>query len=717
MRRYLSYIFSTLTAIAMVSCLELNIETVDVPKVAKLQLKSTELVATRTSGNPDLNENLISQVQLFFSADGQKVEYYTKVDGLDAINGQIEDLPVTIPSSALADLFPENVDKCKLFVVANAPDIPESSRGTISAVKDVVIGFTKDKDNNNFTAIQSSFVMTGEDDVQLVEDDNISGKDDNISGEVELKRVAAKVEVKINLEKEITIGDKKWTPQHDKITMQFDGLTTSTVGGTMSAGAVKFTQTDFESNSTGLKHVITQKVPFYSYPTSWNKDENVIILTIPWKREDQDTYTTYTYQIPVNYDDKQLLSNYLYKLEVNVGILGTPVEEADDLVITPCSYVVIDWGTGTINAELSRPKYLVVDENIVVMNNVNTYSVGYSSSDPVDVVITKIVKPDMLAIPIKDINIYPTSSEQTGANTVTPTTSIKGNREPFNVELKDGKIVLTHQLDNDRNNDTFDYYPYTIEVKVTNTAGMTETILFTQYPAMYVDPVQNTGYNKNGSKGYVYVNNTSNSSTGSSWYYVAGSLNETTSNSPYMYVINVTSFSAGDYIIGDPRQSSHTNLNYNNWVTAPALGETSNRKLTYYYPTQSSTEYENYIAPKFRICSGYGRLGSGSTSSLTNAQYRCASYQEDGYPAGRWRLPTKAELEYVGQLCAEGMIPSLFTTGNDYWAATAAFEYNSGSFKEVSSGSYVRCVYDDWYWGSERPVSVNTFTWGDAPRN
>lgn len=712
MRKYLSYILCTLAAVVMTGCLELGVEIVEVPAVAKLQLKSTELVATRTAGNTDFNENLISQVQLFFSVDGKNVKYYTKVAELDQQDGQVKDLAVTLPASALTGLFPNNTanEKCKLFVVANAPDVPETSRKTITDVKKTVIGFTKD-DDGKLTAKQASFVMTGEGDVTL-------GEDDNISGEVKLKRVAAKIEVTINLEKEITIGDKKWIPQHDKITMQFQGLTTSTVGGEDSDDAHTFTQDEFSINSNGEKHVATQKVPFYSYPTSWGKDsENVIILTIPWKRQDQNDYTTYKYQIPVNYDDKQLLSNYLYKLEVNVGVLGTPVEGAEDLVITPCSYVVIDWGTGTINAELSRPKYLVVDENKVVMNNVNTYEVSYASSDAVTAVITKITKPDMQDIPITNINIYPTEEGQTGASIVRPDTSIEGNKSPFEVKVIDGKIVLAHELVNDSDLDTFDYYQYTIEVQVTNKSGMTETIIFTQNPAMYIDPVQNTGYQVANSKGYVYVNNKSNATNGQSWYYVAGSLNETTSNSPYMYVINVTSFNSGNYVIGDPRQVENTDLGYADWVSAPALSGNSPRKLSFYYPTQTDRAYENYIAPRFRICSGYGRLGNGSTNSLQNAQYRCASYQEDGYPAGRWRLPTKAELEYVGRLCAEGMIPSLFTENNDYWAATAAFEYNSGSFREVEAGRYVRCVYDDWYWGSDRAVSVNAFTWGDVPRN
>ena len=108
---------------------------------------------------------------------------------------------------------------------------------------------------------------------------------------------------------------------------------------------------------------------------------------------------------------------------------------------------------------------------------------------------------------------------------------------------------------------------------------------------------------------------------------------------------------------------------------------------------------------------------------------RCASYQEAGYPAGRWRLPTTAEINFVISLQQKGAIQSIFYGGNYYYSSTdqvqnqsttttRAIDWNSSSF----TGS-VRCVYDEWYWGSEPEARENTkypgyyeFTWGDAPR-
>ena len=128
------------------------------------------------------------------------------------------------------------------------------------------------------------------------------------------------------------------------------------------------------------------------------------------------------------------------------------------------------------------------------------------------------------------------------------------------------------------------------------------------------------------------------------------------------------------------------------------------------------------IAPKFRVASSYGVTTSGS---YADRQRRCASYQEDGYPAGRWRMPTKAELEYIVLLSAKGFIPKLFnvngdSAGNDYWSAHGLTEPQSdGTVKitETQTGSYsVRCVYDEWYWGSGQIANKSTFTWGDKQR-
>lgn len=723
MRKYFSYLICPLAMALLAGCSELGVEPDDIPADARLQLRSTELVATRTAGVPDLNENLISQVQLFFSDNGEDILYRTEVEVNEA-DGIVEDLPLTLPAAAMESLFSAD-NTCQLFVVANAPAIPEDVN-TVSGVKAEAITLAKQ------ATAQDSFVMTG------VATD-ITRTDNSVAGSVDLKRVAAKIEVVLNIRKTIVTGDGEtqttWVSDVDSgMSMTFSGMTSSTVGGTGSSVPFNFVHNDFDTTeSTDDVWVVKQTVPFYSYPVSWDHNsENEIILNIPWKRSDVegDEFKTYQYQIPVNYDDMKLVSNNLYKITVNVGIIGGLT---GDVVVTPCSYVVVDWGTGVINTELSRPKYLVVDQNYVEMNNVNTYSVGYASSDAVTAVITKVTKPDYSGTNASTINIY---SNTTGTATVTPGNSVDGNKNPFTVTLNGNQVSLSHTLVNDNTSSSFDYVPYEVTVKVTNESGFTEYIVFKQYPAVYVlsqlnssqttrdtwDSSNNTASGANGTNnagyGYVMVNslrenrtNYTNSNSSSKWQTVESFDNS--SYNPNMYVITTTSLDAslsGKYILGDSREV--------NTYTASQVGFTSatdalGRTLESYRPTK--TDRDDYLSPKFRISSAYGQLGD-NTLSASQAKMRCAAYQEDGYPAGRWRLATYAELEFIAMLCAKDALPYSLFGASDYWSATGALEIDTQDgtvSKSNATSGFLRCVYDDWYWSNEQLNDKTKFVWGD----
>lgn len=134
---------------------------------------------------------------------------------------------------------------------------------------------------------------------------------------------------------------------------------------------------------------------------------------------------------------------------------------------------------------------------------------------------------------------------------------------------------------------------------------------------------------------------------------------------------------------------------------------------------ESSTEreYDRMIAPVFKIASSWGVTND---ISYAQAQKRCASYQENGYPAGRWRIPTEGEIEFIVGLSNAGYIPELFD--GKYFASSQRYYHGAvggtGGFSGTAGsnrGSYaVRCVYDVWYWGDEKLANPNVFTWGDT---
>ena len=127
-----------------------------------------------------------------------------------------------------------------------------------------------------------------------------------------------------------------------------------------------------------------------------------------------------------------------------------------------------------------------------------------------------------------------------------------------------------------------------------------------------------------------------------------------------------------------------------------------------------SADDQNIIAPRLLV-SSHMNITSGvkwNNSDGTGIVQRCAMYQENGYPAGRWRLPTEAEFAFMMQLQADGTLPGLFAegcwyrmadgrrihvgTGNNVYPYTAS---NSGTV-------YIRMVYDLWYWGDDHTDGV-----------
>lgn len=247
-------------------------------------------------------------------------------------------------------------------------------------------------------------------------------------------------------------------------------------------------------------------------------------------------------------------------------------------------------------------------------------------------------------------------------------------------------------------------------------------------------------------------------------WYTGGSLD--------MFGINVSSLPAGsEFVIGDPRSDEIDNLDYeflagypegadleekkakklpsrSGFANAPALydGETD-RTLSYYYPTVESDNTKYVLAPSYRISSKFNgtefaNMGSLPSSGLLKnyARYRCATYQEDGFPAGRWRLPTYAEIKFIAQLSATGAFATLFNNGKQYWSANGVVKIGNTVDIVEQDNAMLRCVYDTWYWGKDqseydkwrmetktewkeglddeqiKKEKRNQFVWGDRPR-
>lgn len=718
-----------------------------------LRLSNMGLVTRAVeAGEDDLNENKIQTVDCFFYPEGKTDEaaVFSAIK-LDVNQNGTAEIRLKLPVEKKSVLFGSG-STCRAYVIANRPEATaigtQTDVNSLKGLSIVADGFTTNTDGG----VQKSFVMDGSAVVTLA----ANGK--SATGDVPLYRAASKIRLNVSVkDKVVDDSGAEWTshPEQMFILIQ-NGVKKANIDVATVPYAV--TEADYfsfddENNprlftpvSGGASNLYSH-VPFYSYTSTWassfDNHSPMIKVVIPWQKQGETSFQRCYYKLPVNETGMKLDRNTYYKINLSVGMLGSFVPETA-IELNP-SYIILDWGTGEVKAEMQDLRYLTVGFSKLVMENQNTVSIPYASSHDCEIVNVTVTHPNLTTeIPTTETLI----NNQTNANGIYYDN--KDNNRPYTFMLSKNSITFTHNLKNrsgDDDQSNFDYTPYgiTFTIRHKDNHNYFEQVSITQYPMMYIEAFLNSDYRgqglyNNAYNGFVMVNNGQSIATDYTYYdyvpYTLGSVVGLTggNQNPNMYVITTTALQGTtSYTIGDPRSNAVDNLRptlYNtygyypvsNWsVNASSLYGGYSRNLTYYYPAEENQRTVNMIAPKFRIASSYG-----VTKAIVreNAKARCASYQEDGFPAGRWRVPTTAEVRYIIDLSAQKKIPQLFgaETGRyPYWSANGLV-YVEGNYVTVdnnpSSGitAHVRCVYDEWYWGSETIINKTTFTWGDRPR-
>lgn len=214
----------------------------------------------------------------------------------------------------------------------------------------------------------------------------------------------------------------------------------------------------------------------------------------------------------------------------------------------------------------------------------------------------------------------------------------------------------------------------------------------------------------------------------------ASNLSGGISDAFYTTDVTVTAFSSNNntfivsgstqkYKIGDPRVAA------GNWSLNEYLyGMTTETYYGYQYEVEGTRAWENpemiligsnatnernMIAPHFLVSSALNAMSvRDGQVTFANARKRAATYQEAGYPAGRWRLPTEAEIAFIIARQNDGTLPILYAQDTNYWCASGLITAGTNSISRANSGTNTtgpaRFVYDLWYWG-DVPMSSNQY--------
>ena len=647
------------------------------------------------AGDDAYNENTVRTARVYFFPANQAETATSVYECTVSTVADGKTLPVKVES----DMYDHSYD---IYVVANAPaDVNwPDGHAKLADLKALQMVTTWKKGG------EEALLMDG----VLRNQQVVRGE----SATVDLTRAMAKVTLKVTA-KEITDGDVTYTPDfaHMSVTL-VNAATKTQLDGTYRPTGSDYTRVtqEYVTNEEGAY----VHAPLYSYPNpeagaTAERQNAYLQLRLPWLMEDGTGQQAgnYYYTIPITANHvANMERNHYYDVSVDVKVLGS-LDPNDMVELTP-NIFIRDWFNMQLSSSIDKFQYLVLEEDSTTLYNVTDYANPYVSSSEIDSYkILSVEYVDYSSVNFSDV----TMTAENPRGHVSGEEGYWGKYDNFSnytsgIDLENETITFYHAIDTD-----IMFAKRVITIEVTNKEGISRTWVVTQYPEMYIEAENNNAnglYNRfvYGVNGDRNVSDDRNNTLGN-----ANDFGNASNKNPNQYTIYVTALDANSgYSIGDPRTDSSVDFS-----TYLGNSDSAGRKLDNYRPTKEEGA-DAIIAPAFKIASSWGVVTTDRSFRFENAKRRCASYQENGYPAGRWRVPTEAEIEYLVDLSRDNKIPVLFD--GEYYASSGRFYLSSSGDFSTSTSRYnpvVRCVYDVWYWGEEKVGNApyTTFIWGDDP--
>lgn len=746
---------------------------------------SVPLAHTRAGGD-ELNEYTVNSLYLYFfrkeghDDDTSKAVFDIAMDDTFEYSRQIR---LALPDNALQEggLFGTDSEECYVYAVANV-DKDKLISNTVNGLKSTIIDSNFDK-----TEVQGEFAMDGFAILSLNRNDRIATGTLSLQRAAAKLTLSVDLPQSIDVEQEIIDpfdGSVQIvnTTYYSRADEMYVWISNGVMRSKLNAPATPAPDDCLYSNDIYMaegigsaftfdtaqpKYSYIQDIPFYSYPNGWDsfspKGNCFLTLEIPWyyvdANGDNRNVVTY-YRLAVQPDKNYIERNTLYDMRVTIGRLGGMTVQQPVDMLFDWNYNM-EWNIQTLPTDIKEIKYLLLNNNdfssaldayYYEMENESFISIPYNTSHPVEIESVELYWYDykndtgrsiMLTeegrYPYSGCSDYDPRADFAGIEIDATKSTLKLKRDILHIAWNNG-AVLTEET-------AINAYNLRIRLRHINAAAddpsAHATIVVTQIPAIYITTQttasgtrfinnNNTNYQTGGTyKGYVTTGNSWPSNTQRRNYWL-GSYHDDRSGyvkNKHTYILTISKFAEGDnYIIADPRTRDIDNLN-NSGTAATSAGTWSmsvnNRQLQYYYPADGDSGKTRYIAPQLRVASQWGVTYQ---ISRTGAERRCASYQEDGRPAGRWRLPTAAEIEYICRLSNKQYIPYLFGAQGEtanYWCASGGLDVDNDERNPsvtivtttASERRAVRCVYDEWFWKSDTLINKRNFTWGDRRRS
>lgn len=686
--------------------------------VMQLQIDGNPVSApeSRVAADPTMRENVVSHVDVFFSSDETKIDYYTHA-ALGTDNRLVlagADWKTHFPAASYT-----------VYVLANKHDYADETNhlsdiATIEQLKELtdtdaeVNKAEGESSSGNNTYSGKLFFMDGVTTWKPPTD----AVDETIK--VELYRAAAKFVVNVsfasndefNLEDISIIGVRKkvvnYMPEAmalKEVTPDYENM--EAVMGDASSGNMSNTNYTNGKQGEERKDILYA----YAYPNHWgdNAERETYILINALYVEGESERVNY-YKVPVrsSNDVSELHIDRNTQYTVNVTIDRKGNEEIDEPVKLNPTFSVAEWESKTINVDDDTPSYLILSHEHIEMHNVTDTVITFFSSDYLS------------NVQIDDAYFINKDGEETRRQFIE-----EGDRWNPD-EYKDVEDFCTIEWDENTlqgsikfhgdipTNVTARYVTLRVTSRDPNLNPNYKDVTIVQYPLEYISGVPGVYSTRsdfeltgNTYENYKYNNWVSTNvdvntgrynptfrtkvSVNGQTYYIRQRNNRLTYtyddrisslDNNRMYLVQITSTDES-YIVARPKMD----------------GEGEN------IVTHSSDENNRLVSPAFMLAS---QLGAVQPSNWNTAQSQCQQYVEvTEYSDGTirrfadWRLPTYEELRIIGKYQNEQPEVMDEVLGGDYyWSA-----HNNRAWRksrpdaenptnDPDGSVYIRCIRD-----------------------
>lgn len=684
--------------------------------------------STRAAADPTLNENLVKEVDVFFSDDRTNVDSH-----IHATLGS--DNRIVLAGADWRQTF--SAASYDVYVIANRHDDNTDLSG-ISTIEELMALTDTDVDVYKVEGESISTSETYSGKTFLMDGHTVwtSPATDDATIAVDLKRAAAKIVVNVSYKSSEGFDLEKLslTSPRKKVV----NYATQAVAFTDSEYKEPEIQGDASSDGFMTANVTSGDgenrkdiLYAYSYPNRWGGNierETYILINIPYVDDNGDYQNNY-YKVPVRIssdtDELRLDRNMQYTVNVTVDRKGN-AEIDEPVELESPTFNVAKWETETINVDNDSPNYLVLsDEYIELHNESNTTISFFSSSELQNVVVKDAYFIDKEGNEIREI--LTEEGSWWGDDKYEQIKDLYCSVE-YDHDILTGEIRFSGDIPT---NVTARYI--TLEVTNTDTDNngnpipITRTVTIVQYPLEYIMGIPgwystHDDFNADwedhgdltGEKTRFYSEPTvSNNIFESKYYFEQGNWNR---KQKYIYTYIAEREYIADYYTIE--QGSNQGNRNNNRMYLVQLTSTNSEyiiarpKMTGSgndIVTELGEENNKVVSPAFMLAS---QLGTVYSTTWNNAQEHCQKYIEvikyDDNTTRRledWRLPTFAELKIIAKYQNEQpQVMDEVLGGASYWSAdTNKYLWTSNATNDnyTTPGSgysnttcYIRCIRD-----------------------